>query len=67
MKMKTRLEKIEQAIEQMEQSGRPRFRVFLAGDKPLPPQKGTLDIYFNLPKPKPVPPGLMEEKQCEAG
>jgi hypothetical protein len=59
MKIKSRLEKIEAAIEQVELSGRPRFRVFLAGDKILPPQRGTLDIIFQMPRPLPVPPELL--------
>jgi hypothetical protein len=60
MKMKTRLEKLEQAIEQMEQSGRPRFKSFFAGQEIPPPVKGTTYIIFQSPPPKPVPPELRE-------
>jgi hypothetical protein len=63
MKTKARLERIEHAIEELTMAGQPRFRTFFAGDKPLPPQRGTLDIVFNMPPPKPVPPELREEKQ----
>ncbi len=55
---KKRIEKIEAAIAEQESFGKPRFRVFTAGE-PLPPkQSGTLDIIFNMPEPKPVPPEL---------
>jgi hypothetical protein len=63
MKIKSRLGKLEHAIEELTMAGQPRFRTFFAGDKPLPPQRGTLDIVFNMPPPKPVPPELREEKQ----
>jgi hypothetical protein len=63
MKMKSRLEKIEQAIEQVELSKQPPFRVSLAGDKIPPPKRGTLDIVFHMPRPLPVPPELLREAE----
>lgn len=67
MKMKTRLEKLEQALEEITMAGQPRFRTFFAGETIPAPERGVTFIVFQSPPPKPVPPELREEKQCEAG
>jgi hypothetical protein len=63
MKMKTRLEKLEHALEEAELSGRPRFKCFFAGQTIPATQKGITYIIFQSPPPQPVPPELREVQQ----
>ncbi len=57
MKIKTRLDKIEQAL--ADADGKSNVRVFHKGDKLPPPEQGKLDVVFQMPKPKPVPPEFL--------
>jgi hypothetical protein len=58
MKMKTRLEKLEHALEEITMAGQPKFKSFFAGQEIPPPVKGTTYIIFQSPPPNPVPPEL---------
>jgi len=55
MKAKARLDKIEQALNEADTAGMPVFRVFHKGEEIPPPERGTLNVIFQMPKPKPVP------------
>ena len=59
MKIKARLDKIEQVLNEADTAGKPVFRVFHAGEEIPPPERGTRDVVFQMPKPKPVPPEFL--------
>jgi len=61
MKTKARLDKIEQALNEADTAGKPVFRVFHQGEEIPPPERGTLDVIFQMPKPEPVPEGFSEK------
>lgn len=58
MKIKARLDKIEQALYEADTAGKPVFRVFHQGEEIPPPERGVLHVVFQMPKPKPVSPLL---------
>ena len=59
MKAKARLDKIEQALNEADTAGKPVFRVFHQGEEIPPPERGTRNVVFQMPKPMPVPPEFL--------
>ncbi len=55
MKIKARLDKIEQALNEADKARKPVFRVFHKGEEIPPPEPGILHVIFHMPKPDPVP------------
>ena len=55
MKIKARLDKIEQALNEADTAGKPVFRAFHKGEEIPPPEPGILHVIFQMPVPKPVP------------
>lgn len=57
MKMKARLDKIEQALADADEKS--KVRIFHKGDKLPKPERGILDVVFQMPKPDPLPPEFL--------
>ncbi len=61
---KKRIRRLHEAVELADAGSSPKFRVFFDGQTPLTPsQRGTNDVYFQMPAPLPVPEELLERKQ----
>ena len=57
MKMKARLDKIEQVLADADEKS--KVRIFHKGDKLPKPERGILDVVFQMPKPDPLPPEFL--------
>ena len=63
MKIKARLDKIEQALNEADTAGKPVFRVFHEGEEIPQPEPGILHVIFQMPKPEPVPEEFSEKNE----
>ena len=63
MKIKARLDKIEQALNEADTAGKPVFRVFHEGEEIPQPEPGILHVIFQMPKPMPVPEEFSEKNE----
>ena len=59
MKAMARLDKIDQELNEADAEGKSNVRVFHKGDKLPKPERGILDVVFQMPKPEPVPPEFL--------
>jgi len=55
--MKARLDKIEQVLADADEKS--KVRIFHKGDKLPKPERGILDVVFQMPKPDPLPPEFL--------